>query len=220
MYSLKKLTNSIRKIFSYKFFKRLMDIFFSIIVLFFGIPIFIIIITLIKFSSYGPIFFYQKRLGQNSRVFKCLKFRTMYPESEDILKNLLENNISIKEEFNSTHKIKNDPRITPIGKVLRKTSLDELPQFLNVLRGEMSIIGPRPVVKEEIKKYSSNINKLLSVKPGISGLWQVSGRNKLTYAKRVELDLLYVKQYNLIMDLRIIIRTIGVVLFPFDRGAY
>ena len=144
----------------------------------------------------------------------------MYPESEDILKNLLENSISIKEEFNSTHKIKNDPRITPIGKVLRKTSLDELPQFLNVLRGEMSIIGPRPVVKEEIKKYSSNINKLLSVKPGISGLWQVSGRNKLTYAKRVELDLLYVKEYNLIMDLRIIIRTIGVILFPFDRGAY
>ena len=220
MYSLKKLTNSTRKIFSYKFFKRLMDIFFSIIVLFFGIPIFIIIITLIKFSSYGPIFFYQKRLGQNNRVFKCLKFRTMYPESEDILKNLLENNISIKEEFNSTHKIKNDPRITPIGKVLRKTSLDELPQFLNVLRGEMSIIGPRPVVKEELKKYSSNINKFLSVKPGISGLWQVSGRNKLTYAKRVELDLRYVKEYNLIMDLRIIIRTIGVVLFPFDRGAY
>lgn len=220
MYYLNKLIKSIRKIFSYKFLKRLMDIFFSIIILFFGIPIFFIIITLIKFSSYGPIFFYQERIGKNNRVFKCLKFRTMYPESEDILKNILENNISIKEEFNLTHKIKNDPRITPIGKFLRKTSLDELPQFLNVLRGQMSIIGPRPVVKEELKKYSSKVNKFLSVKPGISGLWQVSGRNKLTYAKRVELDLRYVNEHNFIMDLRILIRTIGVVIFPFDRGAY
>ena len=126
----------------------------------------------------------------------------------------------LKKEFEETHKIKNDPRITTIGKLLRKTSLDELPQFINVLKGEMSIIGPRPIVKEEKKKYGKNLKKVLSIKPGITGLWQVSGRNNLTYKRRVMLDLNYVENYNLIMDLRILLRTFGVVLFPLDRGAY
>ena len=144
----------------------------------------------------------------------------MYPEAKDILENLLNKDEKIKKEFEETHKIKNDPRITVIGKLLRKTSLDELPQFINVLRNEMSIVGPRPIVKAEKKKYGKNFNKLLSVKPGITGLWQVSGRNNLTYKKRVMLDINYVNNYNLLMDIRILIRTFGVILFPLDRGAY
>ena len=144
----------------------------------------------------------------------------MYPEAKDILENLLMKDSVLKKEFEENYKIKNDPRITPIGKFLRKTSLDELPQFMNVLRGEMSIIGPRPIVKEEKKKYGKNLKKVLLIKPGITGLWQVSGRNNLTYKRRILLDLNYVENYNFIMDLRILLRTFGVILFPLDRGAY
>jgi len=144
----------------------------------------------------------------------------MYPEAKDILHNLLKKDKKIKREFEETHKIKNDPRITTIGKLLRKTSLDELPQFINVLRNEMSIVGPRPIVKDEKKKYGKNLKKVLSIKPGITGLWQVSGRNNLTYKRRVMLDLNYVRNYNFLMDIRILIRTFGVILFPLDRGAY
>ena len=144
----------------------------------------------------------------------------MHPEANDILNNLLSTNEAIRNEFEKTHKLKNDPRITPLGKILRKTSLDEIPQFLNVLKGEMSIVGPRPIVDEEIKKYKSSLNKVLSLKPGITGLWQVSGRNNLSYKKRVFLDSLYVKNLNFLLDFRIIIRTLGVILFPNDRGAY
>ncbi len=200
--------------------KNFFDLIFALLLLFALIPLFIIISLLIKLSSRGPIFFLQKRIGKNNIPFKCIKFRTMYPEAKDILENLLNKNYVLKKEFEETHKLKNDPRITPIGKLLRKTSLDELPQFINVLRGEMSIIGPRPIVKEEKKKYGKNLNKVLSIKPGITGLWQVSGRNNLTYKKRVKLDINYVENHNLIMDIRILIRTFGVILFPLDRGAY
>ena len=204
----------------YKLIKYLFDILFSLLILVVFIPLFVIIASLIKLSSRGPIFFLQERIGKNNVPFKCIKFRTMYPEAKDILKNLLNKDEKIKKEFEETHKIKNDPRITFIGKLLRKTSLDELPQFINVLRNEMSIVGPRPIVKAEKKKYGKNFNKLLSIKPGITGLWQVSGRNNLTYKKRVMLDINYVNNYNLLMDIRILIRTFGVILFPLDRGAY
>ena len=204
----------------YKFIKIIFDLLFSLLFLIAFSPLFLIISLLIKLSSRGPIFFLQKRIGKNNIPFKCIKFRTMYPESKDILKNLIKKDSVLKKEFEETHKIKNDPRITPIGKLLRKTSLDEIPQFINVLRGEMSIIGPRPIVKEEKKKYGKNLKKVLLIKPGISGLWQVSGRNNLTYKRRVLLDLNYVENYNLIMDLRILFRTFGVILFPLDRGAY
>ena len=146
--------------------------------------------------------------------------RTMHPEAEDILENLIIQNNLLKKEFEETHKLKNDPRITYIGKFLRKTSLDEIPQFINVLKMEMSIVGPRPIVKEEIKKYGTSIANVLSIKPGITGLWQVSGRNNLSYKRRVDLDCLYVKNLDLILDLRIILRTFGVIFFPRDRGAY
>jgi len=144
----------------------------------------------------------------------------MHPEADDILENLLEKNEKIRIEFESTQKLRNDPRITRIGKFLRKTSLDELPQFLNVLKLEMSVVGPRPIVDKEIEKYGDQIKKVLSINPGITGLWQVSGRNNLSYKRRVYIDSLYVDSFNLLMDLRIIIRTFGVLLFPMDRGAY
>ena len=204
----------------YKLIKKLFDILFSLFILVAFFPLFMIIALLIKLSSRGPIFFLQERIGKNNVPFKCIKFRTMHPEAKDILQNILKKDHKIKREFEETHKIKNDPRITTIGKLLRKTSLDELPQFINVLRNEMSIVGPRPIVKAEKKKYGKNLIKLLSIKPGITGLWQVSGRNNLTYKKRIMLDINYVKNYNLLMDLRILIRTFGVVLFPLDRGAY
>ncbi len=204
----------------YIIFKSFLDIIFSIIFMIFGSPLFLMIMILIKFSSRGPIFFFHKRIGKNNQPFNCIKFRTMHPEADDILLNLLENNLVLKEEFEKTQKIKNDPRITVIGKILRKTSLDELPQFINVLRMEMSIVGPRPIIKSELIKYGSSIKKVLSIKPGITGLWQVSGRNNLSYKKRVFLDSLYVSNVSFLMDLRIIIRTFGVLLFPLDRGAY
>ena len=212
-----KNKNSIR---FYKLIKNLFDYLFSFLFLITFLPLFLIISLLIKLSSRGPIFFLQKRIGKNNIPFKCIKFRTMYPEAKDILENLLEKDLLLKKEFEENYKIKNDPRITTIGKLLRKTSLDELPQFINVLRGEMSIIGPRPIVKEEKKKHGKNLKKVLLIKPGITGLWQVSGRNNLTYKRRVMLDLEYVENNNLLMDLRILLRTFRVILFPVDRGAY
>ena len=205
---------------NYLIIKSIFDLIFSLIFIILGSPLFFIIALLIKFSSRGPILYHHERLGKDFQSFKCLKFRTMHPEAEDILKNLLENNSDIKKEFEKTQKIKNDPRITVIGKFLRKTSLDELPQLINVLRMEMSIVGPRPIINEEMKKYNTSISKVLSIKPGITGLWQVSGRNNLSYDKRVFLDSLYIDKLDFIMDLRIIIRTFGVILFPLDKGAY
>ena len=208
------------KRFLYKNSKRFFEIIFSLFIIIFSFPIFILFAFLIKLSSKGPIFYDQTRLGKNKKPFKCIKFRTMSEESDDILKNLLMKDKELREEFEKTQKLKNDPRITPIGKFLRKTSLDELPQFLNVLKGEMSVVGPRPIIEEEKVRYGKNLNKVLSIKPGITGLWQVSGRNNLSYERRVFLDLIYVNDRNFYMDFNILIRTIGVVFFPFDRGAY
>ena len=217
---MKKKSIKIRNLNFYKSFKNLLDFLFSIFFLIASLPFFLLISLLIKLSSRGPIFFLQERIGKNNIPFKCIKFRTMHPEAKDILENLLMKDEKLKMEFEQTHKIKNDPRITTIGKLLRKTSLDELPQFINVLKNEMSIVGPRPIVNKEKNKYGKNFKKVLSVKPGITGLWQVSGRNNLTYKTRIKLDLNYVDNHNFLMDIRILIRTIGVILFPLDRGAY
>ena len=217
---MKKKSIKIRNLDFYKLCKNLLDFLFSMFFLIALLPFFLLISLLIKLSSRGPIFFLQERVGKNNIPFKCIKFRTMHPEAKDILENLLMKDEKLKMEFEQTQKIKNDPRITTIGKLLRKTSLDELPQFINVLKNEMSIVGPRPIVNKEKKKYGKNLKKVLSVRPGITGLWQVSGRNNLTYKTRVKLDINYVENYNILMDLRILIRTIGVILFPLDRGAY
>ena len=204
----------------YKITKRFFEIIFSIFIILISAPFVLLLSLLIKLSSRGPIFFKQIRIGKDKKQFECIKFRTMSQEADDILKNLLLKDKSLRKEFKKTQKLKNDPRITPIGKFLRKTSLDELPQFINVLKGDMSLIGPRPIVEEEKVRYGKNLDKVLSIRPGITGLWQVSGRNKLSYKRRIKLDLIYVNERDLYMDFNILIRTVGVILFPFDRGAY
>ena len=207
-------------LFIYKITKRLFEIIFSIFIILFSIPLVLVLSLLIKLSSRGPIFFKQIRIGKDKKLFECIKFRTMSQEADDILNNLLLKDKALRKEFKKTQKLKNDPRITTIGKFLRKTSLDELPQFVNVLKGEMSLIGPRPIVEEEKIRYGKNLDKVLSIRPGITGLWQVSGRNKLSYKRRIMLDLIYVDERNIYMDFNILVRTVGVILFPFDRGAY
>ena len=204
----------------YKILKRCLDILFSFFLIIFLIPLFLIIGIVIKFNSKGSIIYSQKRIGKKNKPFACYKFRTMHPQAKYLLKKILLQNPNFRNEFENTRKITNDPRITNIGKFLRFTSLDELPQIFNVLKGDMSFIGPRPIVKSEIKKYGKNFKKAFSVKPGISGLWQVSGRNKLSYKKRVELDTFYSENMNLLLDIKIFIKTIIVILFPFGKGAY
>ena len=144
----------------------------------------------------------------------------MEPEAKYLLKKILFKNPNFKNEFKETRKLINDPRITNIGKFLRFSSLDELPQIINVFKGDMSFIGPRPIVKSEIKKYGNDFEKVFSLKPGISGLWQVSGRNKLSYEKRVELDIFYSQNISLILDIKIFIKTLIVIIFPFGKGAF
>jgi lipopolysaccharide/colanic/teichoic acid biosynthesis glycosyltransferase len=200
--------------------KRIGDIIFSLIVLTLGSPIFISIAILVKLSSPGSVFYIQKRVGRNYREFGCIKFRTMYKDADDLLPNLLEKYPLMRKEFEKDFKLRQDPRITKLGRFLRRSSLDELPQFFNVLKGEMSVVGPRPIVSNEIIKYSLFMEEVISVRPGLTGLWQVSGRNNLSYKKRVELDLFYARNRNFLLDLEIIILTLGVLLFPMDRGAF
>ena len=171
-------------------------------------------------DSKGDFFYIQKRIGKNNKTFSCYKFRTMKPKAKYLLKKILIKNTNLKDEFTKTRKIINDPRITNIGKFLRFSSLDELPQIINVLKGEMSFIGPRPIVKSEIKKYGNHFKKAFSIKPGISGLWQVSGRNKLSYQKRVELDIFYSENASFILDIKIFIKTLIVLTLPFGKGAF
>ncbi len=200
--------------------KRIGDVIFSLLVLTLGSPIFLLIGLLVKLSSSGPIFYIQKRIGRNYKEFGCIKFRTMYEDADQLLPNLLERHPLMREEFEKDFKLRHDPRITKLGTFLRRSSLDELPQFLNVLKGEMSVVGPRPIVGNEIHKYSLFMEEVISVRPGLTGLWQVSGRNNLSYKKRVQLDLVYARNRNFILDCEIIILTLGVLLFPMDRGAF
>jgi undecaprenyl-phosphate galactose phosphotransferase len=203
-----------------KILRRIFDILFSILVLILTFPLFIAIVIAIKLTDKGPIFFKHKRVGLNGKTFEVIKFRTMYPDAQEKLKELLEKDPKAREEWEKTFKLKNDPRVTPIGKFLRKTSLDELPQFINVLKGEMSVVGPRPVTEEELKKYYGDKAKYyLSVKPGITGYWQVEGRSDVEdYKKRVEMDVWYVKNRSFWLDLKIILKTIKVILT--GKGAY
>ena len=200
--------------------KRTGDIVFSLSVLTLGAPVFIALALLVKASSRGPIFYVQKRIGRDYRTFGCIKFRTMRKDSDRALLKLLSASPELQKEFSRDFKLKNDPRITRLGKFLRRSSLDELPQFFNVLRGEMSVVGPRPIVNAELNRYGRHMNEVLSVRPGMTGLWQVSGRNNLSYSQRVRLDLRYARTRRFLLDLIIVFKTIQVVLHPRDRGAY
>ncbi len=160
----------------------------------------------------GPATFRHYRVGAGGQLFECIKFRTMYPDAERLLRSLLEARPELKAEWLRSHKLANDPRVTPIGKWLRRSSLDELPQLLNVLRGEMALVGPRPVTVAELSRYGAARWHYLSVVPGMTGLWQVSGRNRLTYERRVELDAQYVSNRSAWLDCKILARTVVVLM--------
>ncbi len=188
--------------------KRALDISISFSVFLAALPLIAAIVALVKMTSPGPVFFRHKRLGKNGVEFDCLKFRTMVSDAEEQLKK----NEQIRQQFEEKFKIENDPRITPVGKFLRRTSLDELPQLIQVLQGKMTLIGPRPIVRQEAEKYSIYTGKLLTVKPGLSGLWQTSGRSNTTYEERVLLDMRYIDSRCLKLDLQLLVLTAGAVI--------
>lgn len=199
--------------------KRAFDIFFSLLVLIAGLPFFFLIALAIRLTSKGKIIYSHERVGRGGTPFRCYKFRTMRMDADVRLKALLENNPSLRQEWQEKRKLTDDPRVTIVGRFLRKTSLDELPQFWNVLKGDLSVVGPRPVVKAEITQYYGlKGSKILSIRPGLTCLWQVSGRNDTTYETRVKLDEEYVENQSLLLDLKLIAKTIPAMVFT--KGAY
>lgn len=207
--------------------KRLFDILFSLFILIFLSPVFLIVSFLILFSSTGPIFYGSYRIGRGGKIIKCFKFRTMYKDADSLLLNLLKQNYDLRMEWKKFQKLKKDPRVTPIGHFLRKTSLDELPQFFNVLKGDLSIVGPRPFVligpkekyQKEIKTYLGNkTEKILSMRPGITGLWQISGRSEISIKERILLEESYIDKQSFWLDISLVFKTIPKIFFP--TGAY
>jgi len=200
--------------------KRIFDILFSIFAIIVTLPVFIIIGIIIKLTDGGNIFYGHTRIGKNCKPFKVFKFRSMYMDADKKLEEMLKNNPELKEEWEKTFKLKNDPRITPIGKFIRKTSLDELPQFFNVILGDMSVVGPRPVVQKELDMYYKDKTKMYcSVKPGVTGYWQVEVRSDADdYDERIQMDEWYINNQSLWLDIKIILKTIKVVLTA--KGAY
>lgn len=198
--------------------KRVFDFVLAASVAVLSLPFLLIVGLLIKSHDGGPAFFVQERIGKGGKTFKCFKFRTMVTDADKRLKDLLSSDPVAAEEWAKDQKLRNDPRITGVGRFLRKTSLDELPQLLNILKGEMSLVGPRPVVSNEALKYGSDFISYASCLPGVTGLWQISGRNDTTYAERVALDVKYANERSFFMDLKILVLTIPAVLF--SSGAY
>lgn len=200
--------------------KRMFDLIFSIFCLIMGSPLFLLIAACIYLTSPGKVVYSHQRIGRGGKPFRCYKFRTMYSDADRRLKEILESNPQLREEWERSYKLKNDPRVTHFGAFLRKTSLDELPQFWNVLKGDLSIVGPRPVVQEEVEKYLGvKAYKILSIRPGLTGPWQVSGRSDINcYQKRIALDEAYVDQQSFSGDLKLIAKTIPAMLLT--KGAY
>ncbi len=195
----------------YRIVKRLIDIVVTLGFLPVLLPLFLIVAGIVRVSSPGPILYRQKRVGQFGREFGLWKFRTMYSNGEEILREHLKINPEAAHEWAQSRKLRIDPRVTKLGNMLRRASLDELPQFLNVLAGSMSLVGPRPIVAVEKPHYHDEYFFYVSAKPGMSGLWQVSGRSDLSYNQRVTLDQQYVRTWHLGLDMKILWRTAGVV---------
>ena len=193
---------------AYELVKRLMDMTIALTILFALLPLMLMISVIIKLDSKGSVFYRRKVVGRGGRAFRAFKLRTMITDAE----------LPSVEEFKKNIKMKEDPRTTRVGRLLRKTSIDELPQLLNVLKGDMSLVGPRMISFPELEKFGVWQEKILSVKPGLTGLWQVSGRSDLPYEERVRLNLYYIEHRSLLTDLRILARTIPTVLSM--RGAY
>ncbi|WP_422659323.1 sugar transferase [Paenibacillus sp. EC2-1] len=197
----------------YLMVKRILDFICALIGLILLTPVFLVLAILIKLEDpKGSVFFYQTRIGKDEKPFRMYKFRSMVSNAEELLDNLLAQN----EISGAMFKMKEDPRITKIGRIIRKTSMDELPQLWNVIRGEMSLVGPRPALPREVDQYSSYDKLRLRVIPGCTGLWQVSGRSELSFNEMVELDLRYIEKRGFIFDLRIILQTVKVMFFSKD----
>lgn len=189
----------------YKFVKRTTDVVLASVALVILSPVFLIIAIAIKLDSKGPVFFKHTRIGKNGKIIKLYKFRSMVINAEELIKSFTPEQM---KEYKENYKLTNDPRITRVGNILRKTSLDELPQLINIIKGDLSIIGPRPVVAEELKKYQYNIDKFLSVTPGLTGYWAANGRSNTTYEERMEMELYYIDNLSLKMDLKVFFKTI------------
>jgi exopolysaccharide production protein ExoY len=192
--------------------KRGLDIITASVLLVALLPAFIFIAVLIRLSSSGQIIYGHERIGRGGRPFKCLKFRTMVPNGDEVLRAHLASSESARLEWETNRKLKSDPRVTPIGAILRATSADELPQLINVLRGEMSLVGPRPIVHDELRYYGPFSSHYLAAKPGITGLWQVSGRSNVTYDQRVKFDVEYCESWSFLKDIVIIVRTVPALI--------
>lgn len=197
---------------------RVMDIAAILLAAPFVALVFLVLGALIALESRGGIFYGQTRIGKDGRKFKAYKFRTMIKDADKLLQSYLEKDPALKAEWEASHKLKDDPRVTRVGSVLRKFSLDELPQLWNILKGDMSLVGPRPIVDAEIEKYDKSFELYKQVRPGLTGLWQVSGRSDTSYERRVELDKFYILNWSLKLDIQILLRTVSVVVGK--KGAY
>jgi len=191
--------------------KRTFDIMVASTILLFALPTMFFIAVIMFSTDRGPILFSHERIGRNGRRFQCLKFRSMVVNSQEALRQHLEARPQARAEWAATQKLRDDPRITPLGRFLRATSLDELPQLINVIRGEMSLVGPRPIVQDEVVRYADQIEHYAAVRPGITGLWQVSGRSDVGYDQRVQLDSTYVREWSFTGDMVILLKTVKVV---------
>ncbi|MBE9113369.1 undecaprenyl-phosphate galactose phosphotransferase WbaP, partial [Nodosilinea sp. LEGE 07298] len=198
--------------------KALLDMGLTVVIGIVVLPLLALIAVLVKLDSPGPIFYGHPRLGQNNIPFIAWKFRSMVSNADHVLERYFEANPTLRSQWELDHKLRYDPRITRLGNFLRRTSLDELPQLWNVLRGEMSLVGPRPIVKEEIFRYADKYSLYTQVLPGLTGLWQVSGRNNVSYDERVNLDAYYVRNWSVWLDIYILLKTIWVVML--GDGAY
>lgn len=192
--------------------KRAFDVCAASAILVFALPAMFFIMVLMFSTDRGPVLFSHERIGQNGKRFRCLKFRSMVVNSQEALRRHLELFPLARAEWEATQKLRDDPRITRLGRFLRVTSLDELPQLINVIRGDMSLVGPRPIVQDEVVRYADEIEHYAAVRPGITGLWQVSGRSDVDYDQRVRLDTRYVREWSFFGDLVILLKTVKVVI--------
>jgi Undecaprenyl-phosphate galactose phosphotransferase WbaP len=198
--------------------KRIVDLCITLVLGVLALPLFLLLALLVSLESGGAVFYRDRRMGQGGKEFSCIKFRTMVAEAEDLLQRMLEEDEVSREEYAMYHKLRDDPRTTRVGRLLRKTSLDELPQVWNVIRGEMSLVGPRPYLPRESREIGLAQGEILRVRPGITGPWQVAGRNQAAFHTRVEMDAHYVHNWSVWLDLVLLARTAKVVVS--SRGAY
>ncbi len=197
---------------------RIFDIVAAIAIFVAVLPFLVVLALVLYASDPGPLFYRHRRIGFQGRYFHCIKFRTMKVDGDAILREHLQRCPAAREEWQETHKLKADPRVTGIGAIVRKLSLDEFPQLINVLRGDMSIVGPRPIVEAEVVRYGRHFEHYCLVRPGLTGLWQTSGRNDTSYQQRVDLDVSYVERKSLLLDIRLIFKTVPAVVLA--RGSY